>query len=102
VLGVLEDLLDLFGLVLLHEAEDLFRLLGGQLIDDVGGVLGGHLVEDARDLDLVEHPHQLEQRVVVELGDELARALPRQRAEDRDLIGERKLAQHGGEVGRVR
>ena len=47
-----------------------------------------HLVEDARDLDLVEHPHQLQERVVVELGDELARALPRQRTEGRDLIGE--------------
>ncbi len=89
VLRILENLLDLFGLLLLHEVEDLLRLLGGQLVDDVGGVLGGHLVEDARDLDLVERAHQVEQRLVIQLGEHLTGAVLGQRAENGDLVGER-------------
>src|SRR4030095_12072881 len=62
----------------------------------------GHLVEDLRDLDLVEHPDQLEQRLVVEMRNALAGAPARERAEEGDLLGERKLAQNSREVGRMR
>ena len=88
VLRILEDFLDLFGFLLLHEVEDLLRLLGGQLVDHVGGVLGRHLVEDARDLHLVERAHQIEECLVVELGEDLTGALLGERTEDRDLVGE--------------
>ncbi len=42
LLPVLEELLDVLGLVLLHEVEDLLGLLVGQLVDDLGGVVGRH------------------------------------------------------------
>ncbi len=61
VLGILEDLLDVLGLLFLHELEDLLGLVPGQLVDDVGRVLRRHLVEDARDLDLVEGAHERQQ-----------------------------------------
>lgn len=101
VFRILEDLLDLFGFRLLHEVENLLRLLGGQLLHHVGGVLGRHLVEDARDLDLVEGAHQLEEGVVIEFGEDLAGALRREGPKDGDLLGQRELTEHGGEVGRV-
>ena len=102
VLWILEDLLDLFRLLLLHQLEDLLRLLGGQLLDDVGGVLGRHLVQDPRDLDLVQRPHQLQEGVVVQLGEDVTGALRRERTEELHLGGERQLAERGGEVRGVR
>ena len=101
MLGVIEALLDLLGLVLLHEPEDLFCLLAGQLLDHVGGVLGRHLVEDAGHLALLEHLHQLEQRGVVELVDDLPGALLREQAKQRDLLGQRQVPGDGGDVGRM-
>ena len=101
VLRILEDLLDLLGLLLLHEVQDLLGVLARQLLHDVGRLLGRHLVEDARDLHLVERAHQFELRVVVELGEHIAGALLRERAEDCDLIGQGELSEHAGDVGRV-
>ena len=72
LLAVLEDLLDLLGLLLLHEVQHLLDLLRGQLLEDLGGVVRPHAVEDARDLALVEGPRQLVQRLVVQ-----ARPAPR-------------------------
>ncbi len=46
-LGILEQLLDVLGLLVLHQVEDLLGLLGRQLLDDVGGVLGRHPIQDA-------------------------------------------------------
>ena len=44
---VFEELLDLLGLLLLHELEDFFCLRLGQLLDNVHDVLRRHTIEDA-------------------------------------------------------
>ena len=75
LLAVLEDLLDLLGLLLLHEVQHLLGLLRGQLLEDLGRVVRPHAVEDARDLPLVEGARQLVQRLVVQLGQHRARRL---------------------------
>src|SRR5512137_141664 len=59
LLAVLEEPLDLLGLLLLHEVQHLLDLLGGQLLQDLGGVVRSHPIEDARDLALVERGGQL-------------------------------------------
>ena len=47
MLRILEDLLNVLGVLFLHEVEDFFGLVPGELFHDVGGMLRGHLVEDA-------------------------------------------------------
>src|SRR3989442_723107 len=69
--------------------------------DHVRGVLGRHLVEDAGHLALLELLHQLEQRGVVELVDDLPGALLREQAKQRDLLGQRQVPGDGGDVGRM-
>ena len=73
VFGILEDLLDLLGLLVLHEVQDLLGVLRGQLVHDVGGMLRRHAVEDQRDLDVVQGADELQERGVVQLGEDIAR-----------------------------
>ena len=61
-----------------------------------------HLVEDPRDLELIEGLHELQQRLVVELGEDLARALRGEQPEHRHLRLERQLAQQRRDVGGMR
>ena len=100
-LGIFEELLDLLGLLLLHELEDFVRSLLRQLLHDVDDLLGRHAVEDARDLDLRERADQLAQGRIVELGEHLARVLRAEQAEEAHLIVARQLADHARHVGGV-
>ena len=93
VLRILEEVLDVLGVLLLHEVEQILGLLARQLLDDLRRVIGRHLVEDARDLDLVERLHQGEQCLFAELGENLAPALRRQQPEHGDLAVERQVTQ---------
>ena len=101
VLGILEELLDLLGLLLLHEVEDLVGLLLGQLLDHLDDVVGRHLVEDARDLVLVEGADQLQQRLVVQLGQHGARPGWAAAGGRRAPLGNGQLAQRAADVGGV-
>src|SRR5262249_29773914 len=101
-LAVLEELLNLFGLLLGHEVEDLFRLFLGKLLHDLDDVVGRHLVEHARDFLLVEGAQQLALGGIVELREDFARVLGRQQPKEAHLIGEGELAQDRGDVGGVR
>lgn len=76
-------------------------MLARQLGHDVGRVLRRHPVEDHRHLDVVQGAHQLEQRGVVELGQDVAGLVLPERAEDRRAVGERQLLEHVSDVGRV-
>ena len=102
VFGIFEQLLNVLGLLLLHHLEEALGLRGRQFLDDLRRMVRRHLVEDARDLELVERLDELQQRLIVELGEHLARALGRQQAEDRHLRFERQLAQQRRHVGRMR
>jgi hypothetical protein len=101
VFGILEDLLDLFRLLLFHQVQDLLGVLARELVDDVGRVLGRHPVEDHRDLDVVQGADELEQGGVVELGQDVAGLVGLERAEDRRAVGEGKLLEHVRDVGCV-
>ena len=101
VLGVLEDLLDVLGVLLLHELEDLFGLVPRELVHDVGGVLGRHLVEDARDFDLVEGSDECQQGGVVQRRQHLTRPFRREAPEERDLLLEGQMLEDRGDVRRV-
>src|SRR6266403_1849576 len=92
VLGILEQLLNVLGLLLLHHLEQAFRLRGGELLDDLGRVIRRHLVEDPRDLELIEGLHELQQRLIVELREDLARALRGEQPEHGHLRLERQIA----------
>ena len=76
-------------------------MLARELVHDVGRVLGRHPVEDHRDLDVVQGADELEQRGVVELGQDVAGLVGPQRAEDRRAVCERKLLEDVRDVGRV-
>jgi len=102
VVGILEQLLDVLGLLLLHEVEDLLRLLVGELLQDLGRVVRLHAVEDAGDLSLVQRSHELEERLIVQLRQHRARLLAVQETEERDLLGDGEVAEGGGDVGRMR
>jgi hypothetical protein len=95
---VLEELLDLLGLLLLHQLEDFVRLLLGKLLDDVHDLLRRHPVEDTRDFDFRERADELAQGGVVQLGEHLARMLRREEAEETDLILRRQLADHARHI----
>jgi hypothetical protein len=56
-------------------------------------VLGGHPIEDARDFDVIQCLHELDQRVVVELREKAARLLGIEDAKDRDQLIDRQVAQ---------
>src|SRR5438094_931335 len=66
------------------------------------GVVRRHLVEDARDLELIERLHELQQRLVVELGEDFARALRGEQPEHGHLRLERQVAQERRDVGGMR
>jgi hypothetical protein len=89
LLAVLEELLDLLGLLLLHEVQDLLGLLLRQLLQNAGGIRGLHPVQGARDLRLVQRPDQLEERLVIQLGENGAGLLSAQQPEYRDLVVDR-------------
>jgi hypothetical protein len=64
-------------------------------------VVSRHLVEDSRDLDVLEGRDQAQERLVVELAKDVARAILRQEAEGRDLLRLRQALHGLGDVGRV-
>jgi len=102
VLRVVEELLDVPGLLLLHQVEDFFGLLGRELFDDVGGVVGRHPIQDQRDLDLLQGLHELQERRVVHLGQDAGGLLRPQQTEYSYEIGERQMTEDPGQIGRMR
>src|SRR5512137_2814237 len=98
LLAVLEEPLDLLGLLLLHEVQHLLDLLGGQLLQDLGGVVRPHPIENARDLALVERPGQLVERLISQLGEDGPGRLATEQAEESDLVREGELAERRCDV----
>src|SRR5437867_10903539 len=101
MLGVLENLLDVLGCLLLREQEDLLGLFARQLLDDVGGVLRGHLVQVAGALDLVEGADERQQRGVVQGRQDVAGPFGGEPPEERDLLLEGQVLENRGDVRRV-
>jgi hypothetical protein len=102
LLPVLEQLLDLLGLLLLHQVENFLGLLLGQLVDHLGGVVGLQPIEDARDLHLVHGAHEVQELLVVQLAEDIAGLLRVEQPENEDLLGHWHVPQGGGDVGGMR
>ena len=100
VLLVAEEILDLLGLLLRHQAQDLLGQLLRQFADEIGPIVGGHRLEDFRYAMLVHSLQELGAAGLVDLAQYLRRCFGvLDEIEDNPLFPLVEVVEEVGDIG---
>ncbi len=95
---VLQQLLDVLGLLVLHLADDGLGFFLGQVAQDVGGVIRGHGIHDIGGLALVQPFHEVLLVLFVHFGNGLGHGVDAQGIDQRLLVVRGDLGQQVGDL----
>ncbi len=100
--AVLEQLLDLLGVLVLHDMKDLFGDFFRHVADDLDGVVVGHLLQDAGDRLLLHLLEQARGRIVFQLGEDVGGCLRvGKQVEEDALFLQVEITEQVGDIGRM-